>query len=62
MANQLAMDKVQAIKSLRASGMTNRRFARTLGVSRKAGRRHLGREPSKEPKRLSAKCPPGQSI
>ena len=62
MANQLAMDKVQAIKSLRASGMTERRIARTLGISRKAVRRHLGhleQNPSKDTKAPTGKAPTG---
>jgi predicted ArsR family transcriptional regulator len=48
MANRLAMDKSQAIKSLATSGMSERRIARTLGVSRKAVRAHLGDEAPKE--------------
>jgi transposase len=59
MANQLAMDKVQAIKSLRAGGMTERRIARTLGISRKAVRRHLGRDRSKDTKAPPGKAPTG---
>ena len=47
MANRLAMDKVQAIKSLEATGLSERRIARTLSISRKAVRRHLGRQPSR---------------
>jgi len=50
MANRLAMDKVQAVKSLAAAGLSERQIARTLGVSRKAVRRHLGRIPSKDTK------------
>ena len=56
MANQLAMDKSQSIKSLAATGMSERRIARTLGVSRKAVRQHLGRGASKE-----TKAPPGEA-
>jgi transposase len=56
MANRLAMDKSQAIKSLATSGMSERRIARTLGVSRKAVRQHLGRVSSKE-----TKAPPGEA-
>jgi len=41
MANQLAMDKSLAINNLRAAGYSQRRIARTLGVSRGAVRRHL---------------------
>jgi IS30 family transposase len=62
MANQLAMDKVQAIKGLRASGMTERRIARTLGISRKAVRRHLGRDPSKDTKAPTGKAPTESAI
>jgi transposase len=59
MANQLAMDKVQAIKNLRAGGMTERRIARTLGISRKSVRRHLGQDPSKDTKAPPGKAPTG---
>ena len=57
MANRLAMDKSQAIKRLAASGMSERRIARTLGVSRKAVRQHLGRGASKE-----TKAPTGEAL
>jgi len=50
MANQLAMDKVQAIKSLEAAGLSERQIASTLSISRKAVRRHLGRDGSKDTK------------
>jgi len=43
MANQLAMDKSFAINNLRAAGYSQRRIARTLGISRGAVRRHLQR-------------------
>src|SRR4029077_3310116 len=56
MANQLAMDKSQSIKSLAATGMSERRIARALGVSRKAVRQHLGRGAPKE-----TKAPPGEA-
>jgi transposase len=59
MANQLAMDKVQAIKSLEAAGLSERQIARTLSVSRKAVRRHLGRRPSKDTKAPTGKAPTG---
>jgi transposase len=59
MANQLAMDKVQAIKSLEAAGMSERRIARTLSISRKAVRRHLARNPSKDTKAPTGKAPTG---
>jgi predicted XRE-type DNA-binding protein len=47
-ANQLAMDKVQAIKHLEQAGFSERRIAEQLGISRKAVRHHLGRSTSKE--------------
>src|SRR5271154_5408228 len=59
MANQLAMDKVQAVKSLRATGMSQRLIARTLGISRKAVRRHLGRIPPKDTKAPTGEAPTG---
>src|ERR1700730_6855984 len=59
MANQLALDKVQAIKSLEAAGWSDRQIARTLSVSRKAVRRHLGRGPSKDTKAPTGKAPTG---
>jgi len=57
MANRLAMDKSQGIKSLAASGMSERRIARTLGVSRKAVRQHLGRGRPKD-----TKAPSGEAL
>jgi len=59
MANRLAMDKSQAIQSLAATGMSERRIAGTLGVSRKAVRQHLGRGVSKETKAPPGKAPTG---
>ena len=59
MANQLAMDKVQAIKGLAAAGRSERQIARTLGISRKAVRRHLGRAAPKETKAPTGKAPAG---
>src|SRR5690242_15491821 len=59
MANQLAMDKIQAIKSLEAAGLSERQIARTLSVSRKAVRRHLGRGTSKGTKAPTGKAPTG---
>lgn len=41
MSNQLAMDKSQAIHHLHHSGYSERKIARTLGISRNAVRRHL---------------------
>lgn len=46
MANQLAMDKSLAINNLRRAGYSERRIAKTLGVSRGAVRRHLVGESS----------------
>lgn len=59
MANRLAMDKSQAIKSLAATGMSQRRIARTLGVSRKAVRQHLGDGAPKETKAPTGEAPTG---
>lgn len=59
MANRLAMDKVQAIKSLAAAGMSERRIARTLGISRKAVRSHLGRDGAKETIAPTGEAPTG---
>lgn len=49
MAYQLGMDKSLSIQQLHASGMSERRIARSLGVSRNAVRRHLGIGTSPEP-------------
>ncbi|TWU54332.1 Integrase core domain protein [Rubripirellula tenax] len=46
MADQLAMDKSLAISNLRDAGYSQRRIAKTLGVSRGAVRRHLAGESS----------------
>jgi transposase len=59
MANQLGMDKVQAIKNLQATGMSERRIANTLGISRKAVRRHLGRGAAKDTKAPTGEAPTG---
>jgi transposase len=59
MANRLAMDKVQAVKSLQAAGLSERQIARTLGISRKALRRQVGRIPSKATKAPTGKAPTG---
>ena len=50
MANQLAMDKLLAIKNLAAAGYSGRRIAETLKISRKAVRRHLAADFSKDTK------------
>jgi predicted transcriptional regulator len=57
MANQLAMDKVQAIKHLEQAGYSERRIAEQLGISRKAVRNHLGRNGSKD-----TKAPTGSAL
>ena len=54
MANRLAMHKSQGSLSLAAAGHSERQIAETLGVSRGAVRRHLGRDGSKR-----AKAPTG---
>ena len=59
MSNQLAMDKLLAIQNLASRGMSERRIAATLGISRKAVRRHLGRDGSKETKAPTGKAPTG---
>ncbi len=61
MANRLAMDKVHAIKSLRATGMSERQIATTLSISRKAVRRHLRIEASKDTKAPTGEAPTGSS-
>lgn len=59
MVNQLAMDKVQAVQGLASRGFSERRIARTLGISRKAVRRHLGRSAPKDTKAPTGKAPTG---
>ncbi len=44
MANQLAMDKAQAVKHLHQAGYSERRIAEQLGISRNAVRSHLVRK------------------
>ena len=61
MAHRLAMDKVHAIKSLHAQGMSERRIAKTLEISRKAVRRHLGRGSSKDTKAPTGEAPTGSA-
>jgi transposase len=53
------MDKVLAIQSLASKGISERQIAATLGISRKAVRRHLGRNGSKETKAPTGKAPTG---
>jgi len=59
MAHRLAMDKVHAITTLRAQGISERRIAKTLGISRKAVRRHLGRRAPKGTKAPIGESPTG---
>ena len=61
MANRLAMDKVQAIKSLEAAGLSERQIASTLG-DQPQGRAAASGAKSRQriPKRPPAKCPPGR--
>lgn len=59
MANRLAMDKVLAIKRLRAAGMSQRRIAEVLSVDRKAVRRHLADLNSKGTKAPLGQAPTG---
>ena len=61
MAHRLAMDKVHAITSLHAQGMSERRIAKTLEISRKAVRRHLGRPSSKDTKAPTGEAPTGSA-
>ena len=48
MANQLAMDKIQAINHLEQAGYFERTIAERLDISRTAVRRHLGRDCPKD--------------
>ena len=59
MVHRLAMDKVHAIKSLHSQGMSERQIAQTLEISRKAVRRHLGRDSSKDTKAPTGEAPTG---
>lgn len=61
MANRLAMDKIQAIQALASNGRSERQIARALGISRKAVRRHLGRETSKGTKAPTGEAPTGSA-
>lgn len=61
MANRLAMDKVQAIQTLASNGRSERQIARALGISRKAVRRHLGRESPKGTKAPTGEAPTGSA-
>ena len=59
MANRLAMHKSQGIQSLAAAGHSERQIAKTVGVSRGAVRRHLGRDGSKRTKAPTGEAPTG---
>ena len=61
MSHQLAMDKVQAIQGLASRGFSERRIAQTLGISRKAVRRHLGRSGPKDTKAPTGEAPTGSA-
>lgn len=61
MAHRLAMDKVHAITTLHSQGMSERRIAKTLNISRKAVRRHLSRTPSKDTKAPTGEAPTGSA-
>lgn len=65
MANQLAMDKALAIQGLASRGFSERRIAETLQISRKAVRRHLGRDSapfaSKDTKAPTGEAPTGST-
>jgi transposase len=61
MAHRLAMDKVHAITSLHSQGMSERQIAKTLEISRKAVRRHLGRPSSKDTKAPTGEAPTGSA-
>ncbi len=60
-ANQLAIDKALAIRSLAAAGRSERQIAAALSVSRKAVRRHLGRSNSKGTKAPTGEAPTGST-
>jgi transposase len=59
MAYQLGMDKTLSIKQLRQSGMSERRIAEALGISRNAVRRHLGENGPDDTKAPPGKAPTG---
>ena len=61
MVYRLAMDKILAIKSLHASGMSRRQIGRTLGIDRKAVSRHLTAVGSKGAKAPTGEAPTGSS-
>ena len=49
MANQLKMDKVQAIHALKRQGWSNRKIARELGIHRTTVAEYLKSKPTKVP-------------
>lgn len=49
MANQLTMDKVQAVRTLKAQGWSNRKIARELGIHRTTVAEYLQPKPTKVP-------------
>lgn len=59
MAYRLGMAKSLAISNLRASGLSERKIAETLGVSRNAVRRHLAAEISNDTKAQSGSAQTG---
>ena len=61
MAHRLAMDKVHAITTLHSQGLSERRIAKTLDISRKAVRRHLGRISPKDTKAPIGEAPTGSA-
>ncbi len=59
MSNQLSMDTVQAIHTLRAQGWSLRKIARELGIHRSTVAAHLASKPAKVPTGSEAKVPTG---
>lgn len=62
MAHRLSMDKVQAIQHLRSLGWSLRRIAESLGVDRKAVRRHLRLPDAKGTQAPTGEAPTGSPI
>jgi transposase len=59
MVNQLGMDKVQAIQQLHSQNWSQRKIAETLGVDRKAVRRHIEAISSKGTEAPTGEAPTG---
>ncbi len=59
MSNQLSMDTVQAIHTLRTQGWSLRKIARELGIHRSTVAAHLASKPAKVPTGSEAKVPTG---